>query len=281
MSNPPWYSLYLPVTEAQPVVEALRSLLTAEGYAAYDPFPGGTGTPPGLKETLRQFAAPVQDGWLRLLGQPAERLLPNLSTAVAVPILYAWLDEQSGGFALFSSGSRREDAAAFEPYLHPDHSPDELRSAFEGKLKVAVLDGDSSAAEAGTLPPELHNFAQQQGVDDKQANKVFERLSASVFGKLGKSGEGSKEEMAQARAVFTGGAQDPWNSLNGQRVRAIASVLRLPGNWRLPTFETVRDAYQVHRLRERSPRMLLMPGDKEAMQAVPDGLSYIPIYVGK
>ncbi len=66
-----------------------------------------------------------------------------------------------------------------------------------------------------------------------------------------------------------------------QRVRAIAGVLRLPDNWRLPTWETVRDAYQVHRLRARNPRMALMPGDKESMEAVPDALDYLPVYMGK
>lgn len=272
-----WYSLYLHTNDTLAVAESLRALLTAQGYAPFDPFPGGSGTPPGLSNTVRQFIAPPQRGWLRLLGQPIESLLPDWSRAVARPILYAWLTEQSGGWALFREGMRDDDPAAFEPYLHPDRSLDDLRSAFEGRLKVDVVDSESPAS-GGALPPELRDFAQQQGVDDKKAGSLFDRLSASMFGKLAGSGDAEQE---QARALWSGSGHDPWNSLDGQRVRAIASVLRLPENWRLPTWETVRDAYQVHRLRARSPRMTLMPGDQEALDAVPDALEYLPVYMGK
>jgi hypothetical protein len=275
--NRSWYSLYLPTSDAQPVAESLRGLLADQGFKPFDPFPGGSGTPPGLTNTVRQFAAPPQAGWLRLLGQPLEALLPDWSRALDVPILYAWLTEQSGGWAVFHAGSRDDKPAAFDPYLHPDHSVDDLRTAFVGKLKVGVVASESPAT-GGALPPELLNFAQQQGVDEKKAGKMFDRLSANVFGKLGGGSEGEKD---QARALMSGSGHDPWNSLDGQRVRAIAGVLRLPDNWRLPTWEAVRDAYQVHRLRARSPRMRLMPGDKESMDAVPDALDYLPIYMGK
>jgi hypothetical protein len=275
--NRSWYSLYLPTSDAQPVAESLRGLLADQGFKPFDPFPGGSGTPPGLTNTVRQFAAPPQAGWLRLLGQPLEALLPDWSRALDVPILYAWLTEQNGGWTAFHAGTRDDDPTAFESYLHPDHSPDDLRTAFAGKLKVGVVASESSAA-GGALPPELLNFAQQQGVDEKKAGKMFDRLSANVFGKLG---GGSEAEKEQARALMSGSGHDPWNSLDGQRVRAIASVLRLPDNWRLPTWEAVRDAYQVHRLRARSPRMRLMPGDQESMDAVPDALDYLPIYMGK
>ena len=42
----------------------------------------------------------------------------------------------------------------------------------------------------------------------------------------------------------------------------------------------MRDAYQVHRLRQRAPRLMLMPGDKETLDAVPDALDYTPVYLG-
>jgi hypothetical protein len=41
----------------------------------------------------------------------------------------------------------------------------------------------------------------------------------------------------------------------------VAFMFEKRENWRLPALETVRDAYQLHRLRERNPRMPLMPGD--------------------
>ena len=64
----------------------------------------------------------------------------------------------------------------------------------------------------------------------------------------------------QARAIFAGGGRDVWNSLAGQRVRAIADSLALPANWRLPDLDAVRDAYQVHRTRQRYPRLAAMAG---------------------
>jgi hypothetical protein len=280
-----WYSLYLPTASAGPVIDALRSLLASHGYAPYDPFPGGTGTPGGLTDMVRQFAAPPQGDWLRILGQPAEALLPEFSAAANVPVLYAWLTDNGGGFALFQDGARHDDPAVFQPYRQEGRTPDDLRRAWAGQLPVGVLDAaESSAGVPGedALPPEIQQFAQAQGVDARKAGKLFERLGDSLFSKLGRqSGGADDDEQAQARAIFMGGGKDHWNSLNGQRVRAMATVLDLPPNWRLPTWETVRDAYHVHRLRQRSPRMALMPGDKEAMDAVPDALDYAPIYMGR
>ncbi|MBN1965033.1 MAG: hypothetical protein JW910_10315 [Anaerolineae bacterium] len=280
--NQTWYSLYLPMNDSESVAGALRALLEARGFRPYDPFPGGTGTPTGLRESVRQFVAPAQNGWVRVLGQPAETILPAFSQETGLPVIYAWLTEKSGGLAVFREGERLDDPKAFQSYLRPDSSPEQLELAFEGKLPVPVLDSDEPLATgigADALPPDVRRFAKDKGVDECQASRLFKKLSASLFGKLGGGGE-SKKEQEQARALVMGGKLDLWNSLHGQRVRAIAGLLTLPDNWRLPTWETVRDAYHVHRLRERSPRMPLLPGDKEALNAVPDALSYLPVYLG-
>ncbi|MBI5957394.1 MAG: hypothetical protein HY866_01575 [Chloroflexi bacterium] len=273
----PWYSVYVPTTAADTVAQALQSVLVARGFTPYDPFPGGTGTLTGMSDSVRQFVAPAQEGWVRVLGQPHEDALADFGEEVKLPILYAWLTEQDGGFALFREGQRHETPAAFELFLRPDHTMDELHSAFEGKLEVDVIESSEGDSGENVLPSDLRQFAQQKGVDDKKASKVVERLSASLFGKLG--GEGSDQD--QARAVFAGGGRDPWNSLAGQRVRAIAGLLRFPANWRTPAWDTVREAYQIYRLQERNPRMALMPGDRESMKAVPNALRYTPVYLGK
>lgn len=265
-----WHSLYLPTTDREAAVAALRDLLAARGYAPFDPFPGGTGTPPGHTSNVRQFAAPPQDGWLRLLGEPVADVLPELSRALNLPVIYGWLTDDSGGFALYQDGARHLEAAAFEPFLAPGITPQDVQTAFAGKLSVAAIESGG----------EIEQFAQQQGVDQKKAAKLAARMSGKLLGGLVGSGE-SRAEQDQARAVLMGGGRDPWNSLHGQRVRAIAGVLKLPANWRLPSFEAVRDAYQVNRLRQRSPRMTLMPGDMDALKAVPDALEYTPIYMGK
>jgi len=133
---------------------------------------------------------------------------------------------------------------------------------------------------ADALPPEVQQLADEHGVNPKHASKMAEQIGGKLFGRLAKQSGESKSDQEQARDVLMGGGRDVWNSLDGQKVRAMASVLKLPDNWRTPTWEEVRDAYQVARLRERSPRMMLMPGDKEAMKAVPDALDYIPVYMG-
>jgi hypothetical protein len=276
-----WYSLYVPQMESRTVADLWRGLMAAHGYQPYDPFPGGTGTPPGLRNLVRLFVAPAQEGWVRLLGQPVESLLPELSRKIGRPVLYGWLTDETGGFALFQDGARRDDPPAFEPYLRPDQSPDLLERAFAGKVSVPVLEGAKppvAVIGADALPPEIQQLAQEKGVDSRQANKLIERLSGSIFGKLDR---GSVPEQDQARAVIMGGGRDIWNSLNGQRVRAIADRLALPANWRLPAWESVRDAYHVHRLRQQSPRMPLIPGDQEMMNALPDALDYLPVYMGQ
>ena len=39
--------------------------------------------------------------------------------------------------------------------------------------------------------------------------------------------------------------------------------------------------FQVFRLRQRAPRMALMPGDQDTMDAVPNALDYTPVYMGR
>ncbi|MBN1201065.1 MAG: hypothetical protein JXJ20_04340 [Anaerolineae bacterium] len=275
-----WYSLYLPTNQTALVADTLRTLLAARDYQPYDPFPGGTGTPPGLKRMIRQFVAPPQGGWTRVLGQPLDAVLAALSEHTDSPVLYAWLTDDDGGFVLFRNGERHDDPAMLDAYLKPETSPDHLRRAFAGDLPVPVLKTDQppvAVIGGDALPPDVQQLARDKGVDAGQANKLIERLSGGLFGKLG----GSSQDQQQARDIVMGGGRDRWNSLDGQRVRAIASVLTLPENWRAPDWQTVRDAYHVHRLRERNPRAPLLPGDKDALKAVPDALSYLPVYMGQ
>ena len=254
--------------------------MAAQGYTPFDPFPGGTGTPPGLTALVRLFVAPPQKGWVCVLGEYPADLLPAFSQEAAQPVLYGWLTEENGGFALYQDGVRHDDPAAFAPYLKPGQPPDILSRAFAGEIKVEVVESDQppvAVLGADALPPELQQLAHDQGADPAKVSKMFEKVSGKLLKRMG-----GGEEQDQARAMIMGGQeQNVWNSLNGQRVRAVAGVLNLPGNWREPSLQTVRDAYQVHRLRQRSPRLALMPGDRETMDAVPDALDYVPVYMGR
>lgn len=279
-----WTSLYVSLTDAAAVAAALQSLLTDKGYQPYDPFPGGAGTPLGQKETVRLFVAPPQDNWVRVLGQLDQDLLPDLSHSLKAPVLYAWLDEQDGGVVLYRDGQRHDDPDSFAAYLQQGTSVEKLQQAFAGKLKVSPVESGEPpvmVVGADALPPELQQFAADQGVDPKKADKLAKRLTDQLFGRMSKQSGASPEEQEQARSVLMGGGHDIWNSLPGQRLRAIAEQLKLPANWRLPTLETLRDSYQVHRLRQAKPRMPMIPPDQEALKAVPNALDYLPVYMGK
>lgn len=277
----PWHSLFLPATGAAAVVSALHTVLDRHGYTAYDPFPGGTGTPPRLAATVRHMVAPASGGWVRVLGEPDADTLLEFQVEVALPVLVGWLTEEDGGFVLLRDGERHTDPDAFADFLRDDQTLETLRAAFAGTLRVEAVDPDEPSGAvvgADTLPPELRAFARQQGVDVDKASSLVERLGGKLLGRFDSDAD---DGPAQVHTVLHGAGGDTWNSLRGQRVRALAQVLALPDNWRTPSWQQVRDAYQVFRLRERSPRMMLMPGDREAMALVPDALDYTPVYMGR
>lgn len=280
-----WYCLYVPLPDSQAVAGALRDVLTAAGYQAFDPFPGGTGTPPRLRDTVRQFVTPAADGWVRVVGEPDVSVFPALSERLGVNLLLGWLDAGDGGFARIKAAGREDAPDSLQDFLAPGRTPDDLRRALAGQVRVAPVESDSppvAVVDANAIPDDIRELAQNRDVDPRRAEKMFEKISGGLFGRLSKGDrDASPDEIAQARALVSGGGQDHWNTLAGQRVRAAAEALALPDNWRLPDWAAVRDAYQVHRLRQRAPRMALMPGDRESMAKVPDALDYEPVYMGR
>ncbi len=277
--TPSWHSLYVADVSPEAVSAALISVLGRHGYTPYDPFPGGAGTPPGLTDLVRLFVAPAQEGGVRVLGVLDRALCTELSAALDRPVLVAWLDEKSGGFALAMGNTIDETPDALVPYLRIGSTLDDLRRAWAGEVRV---DAPPDEAQAGQqLPPALRDLAEQQGVDLRKAGSLFEQLSGRLFGGLaGQAGESTAEQEA-ARAVLMGGGRDLWNSLAGVRVCAIASLLTLPANWREPDWDAVRDAYHACRMRERYPRMTPLPGDRAALAAVPDAAAYWPVFMGR
>ena len=108
--------------DASGVETALRDALGRLGYSPYDPFPGGIGTPPGLKDFVRMFLSPAAESWVALVRlAPARRARCDGAAMEACgPVLLAWLDGASSDMARFTQGA--PDAHALDTFLRPGTS---------------------------------------------------------------------------------------------------------------------------------------------------------------
>jgi hypothetical protein len=251
-----WSSLYLPC--ADNVVETLKDALKALGYQLYDPF----GLIPGkaYPQAVRLFVAPAREGWTRIIGELDADLLAPLSQIA--PCLQIQLDGPNATIAAYENGSSVAPSEAFAAYIS---QPDCIQQALD--LAVVSKNDTLGAVALDMLPGDVQNLAQK--VDLKQAGKMFNRLSGNLAPKSG--GDASANDLLR---------QPEWNSLGGARIAALMNCLRV-ANWRDPDFVTLRDAYALSERRRRSPKATLYPGDAETMAAVPDALSYTPVYAGK
>ena len=274
-----WHSLFISTDEAAPVVSALIEALALYGYMPYDPFPGGNGTPPAYKQFVRQFVSPAQNGWVRILGVPDPDALRSLSAKW--PILYAFLDGDAGEWRVVYNGQSDTSAAAFTAYLKPNVTPDVFARALSGEISIVPDTSEAHGASNSALPPDVQQLARERGVNPRQADRLVERVTGQIFGRLNRGTSGEANAMRdQAQALIQGGGPD-WESKTGQRLRAIAALLTLPADWRTPNWEDVRDAYQTARRLARNPKASLLPGEREVLDVLPDAAQYAPVYVGK
>ncbi len=268
-----WNSIYLQTHETAAVVITLVESLQALGYQRYDPFSGGMGTPPGLKIFAKHFVAPAQDGWVRILGEPVADLLPVLSRKM--PLLYAWLAETGSGIEVYNEGER-----------HDDQLVDYLRSGKVLPDTTSMKQADPSTIvnmPAGiALPDDVQQLARDHNVDPQQTDRLVSRLTSQLFGKLDRTSGGEASAMqAQARTLASGNTTINWNSAAGQYLIAAMESLTVPANWRVPDFDSLRDAYQVARRLRRTPSAQLMPDEQAAIKAIPNAIEYEAVYMGK
>jgi hypothetical protein len=266
-----WHSLYLQNDDLPAVAAALVESLQSLGYQRYDPFPGGMGTPPGLKNFAKYFVAPAQDGWVRVLGQPEPDLLPNLSRKFS--LLYIWLTDAASGVEAYIDGERHDDR--LREFLRPGASLPDATNTYHDDTST-----ENNAAGL-TLPDDVQQLAQDHNVNPDQANKLVSRLTSQLFGKLDRTSGGEASAMQdQARALVSGGAVN-WNSAPARRLKAIMDALTVPANWRDPDFDRLRDAYQVARRLRRTPSAQLMPDEQASIKAIPNAIEYEAVYMGK
>lgn len=277
-----WHQVYILTSDQASVARAVIEALAQHAFSPYDPFPGGTGTPPGFKHLVRHFVAPPAAGWVRLLGAPDEESLPDVLTVLTGlgPVIVAWLGDGTGGIGAFQDG--QIDPTGLGAFLRPGVSATDLER----------LTGQPHTGEAqpqpdrqGALPADLEQLARERNVNPGQAARLVNRLTATLFGKLDRvsGGEaGAMHDQARAAIRAQGGSGHPeWEREAGRRLAAIVSLLTLPASWRTPDFDAVRDAYQAARRRRRNPDAVLLPDEREALRVVPDALAYLPVYCGK
>ncbi len=263
----PWQSLYLSCVDRDAVVSALRDSLVALRYELYDPF----GLIPGnaYPQTVRLFVAPPQADWVRVIGEPDARLLPDLSRLGLC--LGLALDGSAARIAVYAHGEQADPQSALTAHLRPASTADDLRRALAESPAAGNEARERPAPDSlplDALPEDVQAMA--QGVDLRQAQKMFNRLSGQLL---------KKGDSAAARELLAGNAPD-WDSPGGRQLAALMACLTAPENWREPDFTTLRDAYQLHARRRRSPSARLYPGDAEALAKVPDALEYVPVYGG-
>lgn len=249
-------SLYLPGADsiAASVTESIWSALTAFGYQFFDPF----GLIPGkaYPHAVRLFVAPPRGGWTRVLGSPDPALLPPLSQIA--PCLLVELDSADARIEAYANGAPASPETAFAAYLR---SPDCLERESTAGTTSPTLGGVSLDA----LPNDVQALA--RNVDLRQAQSMFARLSGNLAAKT----SGDAGDLLR---------QPDWDSASGRKIRTLMDCLSIP-IWQTPDFVTLRDAYALHKRRQRSPNATLYPGDADALAAVPDALAYTPIYAGK
>lgn len=261
-----WDSLFFPSAESDAVAAALHQALSALGYTAFDPFT----TVPGRSypRAVRLFVSPQTSGWVRVIGAVDRRAL------AALPADFLCLELRLAGdnahISVWAGGNEVDPIKALQPHAKPESS-----------LSAVLIDNTPQPGRAPivsdtplpALPADVRSLAEQ--VDLGQAQGMLSRFSSRLLKRAG------ADDSAEAAArTLVAEAAPNWNSPGGQRICALMSALTVPDGWREPDFVTLRDAYQLHLRRQRSPAARLYPGDAETLARVPDALVYTPVYAG-
>lgn len=254
--QPLWSSLYLPTAEQEDVAAALVGIHTRVGYQPFNPFPGGSGSPIRAIQFSRLFVAPPQEGWTRLIGQPDSDLLPELASQLGIGLIYVWVAHEEGGVEAIGG--------SLSHFLREGKTEEDLQQALTAPLPAA------------SKPDFVSNLAGEYGIDPKQAGELVQKTIGSLFGKLNK--DGSAEAQTQA-AELVSRSRFSWKMPAAQRVAAITDCLRLPANWREPSYHDLTAAYQAACWLELNGNLL--PGDEAALDKVAYPLDYLLAYFAR
>jgi hypothetical protein len=259
-----WHSLFSPTASADTFSHQLRDAAIADGYTPYNPF--GLMPSKPYKITVRLFIAPPQNGWTRIVGEAP----PEICTRVSAqsPLLRLSLRGADAGIHVYADGQE----GVLEDWLRARLPTIDLASLNSPLPPLHVAEQRPLVVPLEALPEDVRRMA--AGIDQKQAAKMFERISGDLMKKVG-------GDAAAAQALLQQGDAPDWNSAGGARIRQIAEALDLGDGWREPNFVRLRDAFQVAARRQRRPDAPPLPGDAEVLAAVPQALAYIPLFAGK
>jgi hypothetical protein len=255
-----WHSLYLPYADTAALTQALKSSLN--GYTLYDPF-GIMPMTRAYAQTVKAFIAPVQGGWSRILLAPdsavPQSVIDRLSSFALV--FAVSLVDSDAVFGTFQNSAEVDLISALTPYA----SPEVLQKALSLNVSSAAKRGNDMPFDV--LQGDMKTMADQVNV--KQAEKMFNKMASKLL-------QGDQKDAARE---LLNSAVD-WNSVGGKRIEAVMASLPIE-KWREPEYVALRDAYALHNRRRRNPNASLYPFDREAMDAVPNALEYIPVFAGK
>jgi len=277
-----WRTLYAAVADQSVAINALVRALEVNGYAIYDAY--GSAFPPAYTRAVRTFVSPPIGGWTRILGEFDEALLPALSGGFAV--IDAQLlpadepDNIEANLTVWLEGERLTDRAAVEARTEAPWVP----MIAQGMRLLADRRSEPrsdvpNAKPTGSFVPREVLPGCARGLFDtlnpEQAGSLFERMTSSLAGRLGKA------QMEAARGLLQPRAIDWTSGRPAIMAETLAALVGDQTGWRDPDFVSLRDAYQLHVRRRDRPNAPLYPGDAEALAAVPNALAYAPVYAGK
>lgn len=264
-----WQSIFVQNLDSSAAAERIHASLTNAGWRLYDPFAGlGMSYP----RRVGVFIAPQQGTWLRVVLEATLRDAVPLAQALSEDglALLASLEESVLTLHAYQASKTLTDLRDALP-AHVDTEP--MIQALTGDppplppLDDVPLVGGVPLADA---PDALRRMSANASA--QQVGRLFERIARSVL---------SREQEAGARELLRQGEGPDWQSLGGLTLRHVLHTLGVPPGWHTPDFATLRLAYTLHLRRQRLPHAPLLPGDAEALEAVPNALDYRPIYAGK
>lgn len=266
-----WNCLYLPLADATPVITALQDSLTQLGYTLYNPFSAMPGK--AYLRSVRVFVAPAAGGWVKVIGEPDERQLSQISQIA--PCLYTSLEGKQANICVFLNEQPAEPEIAFVTHLKAGCTAADVQNALREKYpKLIPNEPQSDGLPFDALPDDVKALA--GGVNPGQAQKMFARLTGDLMKKVSPAAG----QADAARALVNNDDAPDWNSAGGLQIRALLNCLTVPEDWREPAFDALRDAYQLHERRRRNPNARAYPGDDAVMTQVANALAYTPVYGG-